>query len=148
MRNRMERLRSFPFSVGCISHRGVNVANNQPKKYRIESDATRTSEIQSNSRMKTSFLPTPKMNISKGIQQVIKSFKNLSNFFKFHKEEADDDDEYIEMEIGFPTDVQHVAHIGWDGMKSCDKSHDLLSLHTISMKQSELAMAARADGPH
>jgi P21-Rho-binding domain len=20
-----------------------------------------------------------------------------------------------EMEIGFPTDVQHVAHIGWDG---------------------------------
>ncbi|KAJ6736272.1 CRIB DOMAIN-CONTAINING PROTEIN RIC8 [Salix viminalis] len=28
---------------------------------------------------------------------------------------ADNDEEEPEMQIGFPTDVKHVAHIGWDG---------------------------------
>ena len=91
--------------------------------------------------------------MSAGIQKVIKSFKNLSYLFQFYKEE--DDDEEIEMEIGLPTDVQHVAHIGWDGsnsgstgMKSWNKGPELLSLPTISLRQFELAMAAQADGPH
>lgn len=26
-----------------------------------------------------------------------------------------DEDKEKEMQIGFPTDVKHVAHIGWDG---------------------------------
>ena len=103
--------------------------------------------------MKSSFLPLPKPNISTGIQKVIKSFKNLSYLFQFYKEE--EDDEEIEMEIGLPTDVQHLAHIGWDGfnsgstgMKSWNKGPDLHSLPTISLRQFELAMAAQADGPH
>lgn len=112
--------------------------------------------------MKSSLnLPLPKPNISAGIQKVIKGFKSLSYLFQFHKEDDDDGDEEdeIEMEIGFPTDVQHVAHIGWDGfnnsvtgsnasMKSWDKGPDLLSLPAISLRQFELAMAAQTGGPH
>lgn len=62
------------------------------------------------------------------------------------------------MEIGFPTDVKHVTHIGWDGpttttttsMKGWDDfiAPDLLSLPAISLRQFELAMAAQPDAPH
>jgi len=57
-----------------------------------------------------------------------------------------------EMEIGFPTDVKHVTHIGIDGstitnnVKGWDnlKAPELLSLSPISFKQFELAMATQA----
>lgn len=62
--------------------------------------------------------------------------------------------EEMDMEIGFPTDVKHVTHIGWDGstttMKTWDdlKAPDLFSLPSISLRQFELAMTAQADAPH
>ncbi|KAK6917334.1 CRIB domain [Dillenia turbinata] len=37
---------------------------------------------------------------------MFKSFKYISNIFVVKERE---------MEIGYPTDVKHVAHIGWDG---------------------------------
>lgn len=101
-------------------------------------------------------LPLPRPNISEGLQKLVKSFKSISQYFVFHKEEDDDDDEDVAMEIGFPTDVQHVAHIGWDGFSSVgskksswDKSHpdQLLPFPSFSLKQFELAMAAQAGGP-
>lgn len=62
------------------------------------------------------------------------------------------------MEIGFPTDVKHVTHIGWDGTttttttttKGWDefKAPDLVSLPAISLRQFDLAMAAQADVHH
>ncbi|KAJ6841282.1 CRIB domain-containing protein RIC4-like [Iris pallida] len=53
------------------------------------------------------------------------------------------------MEIGLPTDVQHVGHIGWDGsnsitttnMKSWNRAPELLSFPSLSLRQFELAMA-------
>lgn len=72
-------------------------------------------------------------------------------------EEEEEDEEEAEMEIGFPTDVQHVAHIGLDGlshtMGSSKKSGwdmaapEFLPLPSFSMKQFELAMAAQAGAP-
>ncbi|ONK56227.1 uncharacterized protein A4U43_C10F5430 [Asparagus officinalis] len=159
MKDRMEKFASFPFSVGCVSHSSVDVVENHPKKSQSESSPTPTSEVQANGRMRSSFLPLPKPNISAGLQKVIKGFKNLSSLFQFYKEDDDDDDEEIEMEIGFPTDVQHVAHIGWDGLNNVNtnmkswnnfnKGPELLSLPTISLKQFELAMASQANNsPH
>lgn len=60
-----------------------------------------------------------------------------------------------EMEIGYPTDVKHVTHIGIDGstitnnVKGWDnmKAPELLSLSPISFKQFELAMASQAQYP-
>ncbi|KAK2991083.1 hypothetical protein RJ640_022469 [Escallonia rubra] len=53
-----------------------------------------------------------------------------------------------EMEIGFPTDVKHVAHIGWDGSTTTNPVKGWESVHkpevlfpSISLKQFEEAMA-------
>ncbi|CAN8308467.1 unnamed protein product [Cochlearia groenlandica] len=41
---------------------------------------------------------------------IYKGFKCISQIFK---------SEEIEIEIGYPTDVKHVAHIGWEGSSGC-----------------------------
>jgi hypothetical protein len=43
--------------------------------------------------------------VTAGVQRLVKGIKSL-----FAGEEEDDE----EMVIGYPTDVQHVGHIGWD----------------------------------
>lgn len=58
----------------------------------------------------------------------------------------------VEMEIGCPTDVKHVTHIGWDGPSSNPikgwenlRTPELLAnFPTISIRQFELALAAQA----
>ncbi|GMI93327.1 hypothetical protein HRI_003002000 [Hibiscus trionum] len=40
------------------------------------------------------------------IKGIYKSFKSISKIFVVKERE---------MEIGYPTDVKHVAHVGWDG---------------------------------
>lgn len=68
-----------------------------------------------------------------------------------YKEEIEE----MEMEIGYPTDVKHVTHIGWDGstkinpmIKGWDNSKepDLLSFPSISIQQFQLAMTSQAGG--
>lgn len=58
------------------------------------------------------------------------------------------------MEIGFPTDVKHVTHIGYDGSMTAnpDKNWDQLQLSSdthsfpsVSLEQFELAMATQAE---
>ncbi|KAG1370102.1 putative GDT1-like protein 4 [Cocos nucifera] len=110
-------------------------------------------ESLSSAKMKTSLglISLPRRNISAGLQRLIKSLKTLSQLFAVYKEE--DEEMEMEMEIGFPTDVQHVAHIGWDGsnslstIKSWDGAPELLSLPSLSLGQFEPAMPAQADGP-
>lgn len=56
------------------------------------------------------------------------------------------------MEIGLPTDVKHITHIGWDGSTTIHpikgweniEAPEKLSLSSISLKQFELAMADQA----
>ncbi|CAL4988294.1 unnamed protein product [Urochloa decumbens] len=90
-----------------------------------------------------------------GIRKLIKSFKSLSHIFEIYKEDEDDDDMDEGIEIGFPTDVQHVAHIGLDGSTSVSSSlrglegaRELLSLSNLTtLEQFELAMASLATAP-
>lgn len=58
------------------------------------------------------------------------------------------------MEIGYPTDVKHVAHIGLNGSSFSNtkgreniKAPELISFPSISLKQFELAMAAQLHRP-
>ncbi|KAG8482092.1 hypothetical protein CXB51_027108 [Gossypium anomalum] len=46
------------------------------------------------------------MSTKSKIKGIYKSFKYISQLFVVKERE---------MEIGYPTDVKHVAHIGWDG---------------------------------
>ncbi|KAJ0257999.1 CRIB domain-containing protein RIC9 [Hirschfeldia incana] len=52
----------------------------------------------------------------KGLYQ--KSFKCFSDDFEWITVDEKED----EMEIGYPTDVRHVSHIGWDSSPSCAPS--------------------------
>ncbi|KAG1363449.1 Pentatricopeptide repeat-containing protein [Cocos nucifera] len=101
-------------------------------------------ESQSGGKTKGSFglLPLPRPNVSVGFHKLIKSFKGLSQLFVIYKEDDG------EMEIGFPTDVQHVSHVGWDGFNNVwDKAPEFLSLPSLSLRQFELAMAVQAGAP-
>ncbi|KAL8119006.1 hypothetical protein AgCh_016486 [Apium graveolens] len=86
-----------------------------------------------------------KPNINFGIHKlIIRSFKNFSQLFVY-KEEMEK-----EMEIGLPTDVKHVGHIGWDGSNSLKswenlKTPEIIAFSSVSLQQFELAMAAQVD---
>ncbi|CAL9060007.1 unnamed protein product [Musa banksii] len=153
---RIDRFILLPFSVGCVSESSVAVYENQPKRAQRDGAPNTPSgdgdRRQSTVEVKNSsaVLAFPKPNISAGIQKLVKSFKSLSqHVVVLYKEE----DEEVEMEIGFPTDVQHVAHIGCDGFnssmssnKNWDRAPELLPLPS-PMQQYELAVAAQAGAP-
>jgi hypothetical protein len=91
-----------------------------------------------------------------GIRKLIKSFKSLSQIFEIYKDDDDEieDDMDVGIEIGFPTDVQHVAHIGLDGstnlssLRGLEGARDLLPLSNLTtLEQFELAMASLAAAP-
>ncbi|XP_038973174.1 CRIB domain-containing protein RIC4-like [Phoenix dactylifera] len=156
MQDQMGRLMVLPFSAGCVSQSSNAVTGNQAKQAQTTSNPAPASgggESSSSGKMKSSLglLSFPRRNISAGLQRLIKSFKSLSQMFAVYKEEGEEME--MEMEIGFPTDVQHVAHIGWDGsnsvssIKSWDGAPELLSLPSLSLRQSEPAMSAQDDGP-
>ncbi|KAF5801601.1 putative CRIB domain-containing protein [Helianthus annuus] len=64
------------------------------------------------------------------VKGFFKGFKNISNIF--------DDDEEPEIQIGMPTDVKHIAHIGADGpateSPSWMKGYDSGQSHSGSME--------------
>ncbi|ANM58656.1 putative CRIB domain-containing protein [Arabidopsis thaliana] len=143
MKDRMERLLILPFSLGCSTQSCVAVATthqqkkpNQLIKRREEShengsfekEYTKMDRNGANmldgrveSDAKGSFRKDyTKMennnngaNISDGIYRIIRSFKSFSHFFIRYEEETKERE--AEMEIGFPTDVKHLSHIGVDG---------------------------------
>lgn len=64
------------------------------------------------------------------------------------------EEEEKEMEIGYPTDVKHLTHIGWDGSTTISNSakgwenlttSEIISFPSISLKQFEIAMAKQAE---
>ncbi|KAK2413363.1 hypothetical protein P8452_59012 [Trifolium repens] len=158
MRNHMERLVVLPFSLRCASNSSVELGEPKGSKaYSKDSIISRRQEgqvITTKMKKKRSFgyFVLPKANVAAGIQRLIKGIKSLSQlfFYKEHIEEIEHD-----MEIGYPTDVKHVTHIGVDGstttnnVKGWDnlKTPELLSLSPITLKQFELAMATQAHQP-
>ncbi|KAL5566740.1 hypothetical protein UlMin_029904 [Ulmus minor] len=174
MREKMERLVLLPFTFGCVSESSVAVNVQQPRRSTskpAESNIPplRTKEgeeeedddqesLSSGDSMKNSFrsLSVPaKPNISTGIHRLFKGFKNFSQLFV----EKDELEMEMEMEIGGPTDVKHVTHIGWDGSTTTNDvvpikgwenliSPDLLSgVPSLPNEwtQFELAMAPQQD---
>ncbi|KAF7837082.1 CRIB domain-containing protein RIC4-like isoform X1 [Senna tora] len=163
MRDKMERFLVLPFSFGCASHSSVELG--APKADSKASASVVTSSLSlslphlmmktSNKLSSSGFLQAlPKPNIVGGIQNLIRGIKSLSQFF-FYKEEEMEEIE-AEMEIGFPTDVKHLTHIGLDGSTTTNNVRgwdnlkpppELLSFSSISFKQFEIAMAAQAQHP-
>ncbi|GMH20252.1 hypothetical protein Nepgr_022093 [Nepenthes gracilis] len=137
MKGRIKRQIFLPFSMGCASESSVVVGRQEEGKR--SSCTNMTSSF--------AFLALPKPNISCGSRLLIKRFKSLSQLFVY-KDEVDEEEMEMTMEIGFPTDVKHLTHIGWDGsIKGCEdlSTSEIISFPSISVSQFEIAMAAQSD---
>ena len=152
MGDRLERLVILPFSIGCISQTSVDVSNTRCGSHgkRI---IPRRGNIFRRRRHLSSFLSLTLIHpfcyeIKQGEKPTISSLfilKLLKIFPQLFKEDDRDDrnhsDDEREMEIGFPTDVKHVSHIG-PGSAAMLKFED-----TILFRQFDLAMTAQAAAP-
>ncbi|KAJ8771333.1 hypothetical protein K2173_026510 [Erythroxylum novogranatense] len=143
MRDRMERLVLLPFTMGCVSESSVAIGvhdharNKKPdtpiiirRKEEEDEEESSPSRTQTESALK--FPTVLKPNVSPGVHRLLRSFKTLSQLFAY----KEDMDEELEMEIGVPTDVKHVTHIGWssDGVETTAPVpgwDDLLTPHLL-----------------
>ncbi|KAL8166244.1 hypothetical protein V2J09_007743 [Rumex salicifolius] len=130
MRDRMERFAVLPFSFGCVSQASVDVAEERPKRSRLglKSPSTRINEDEyeeslsgDNLRHSSRLLTLPRPNLSTGVNKIVKGFKSLSQLFMYEDEMGELG---MKMEIGCPTDVKHVTHIGWDGTTTTNLNSD------------------------
>ncbi|GAV61814.1 PBD domain-containing protein [Cephalotus follicularis] len=145
MKDRMERLVILPFSIGCLSESSVAVAVH-PRRSKREtlSPSIRTQEDEeeslSSESMKNSFrfLALPKPELSNGFHRLFKSFKSFSQLFVYKE---DMEELGRDMQIGFPTNVKHVTHIG------CDDPACINTLASVSLRQFELSMVPQPDTP-
>ncbi|CAN6908150.1 unnamed protein product [Brassica oleracea] len=131
MKDRIQRFVALPFSLGCSTQSSVAVADthDQPKKpdqlikRREESDENGLFQKED-----TSIDNNNNNNGSANISdKIIRSFKSFSHyfirmsflllpfFFFFTGYEEEREEREAEMEIGLPTDVKHLSHIGVDG---------------------------------
>ncbi|KAF0916511.1 hypothetical protein E2562_007589 [Oryza meyeriana var. granulata] len=76
------------------------------------------------------------------VARLLRGFKNLSQIFAVYEDddEEEEEEEEREMVIGLPTDVKHVAHIGWDG--STNTTTSLRSWNRAAPPSSSAAAAS------
>uniref|UniRef100_A0A1J3HKG4 CRIB domain-containing protein RIC2 n=1 Tax=Noccaea caerulescens TaxID=107243 RepID=A0A1J3HKG4_NOCCA len=115
MKDRMERCVVLPFSLGCSTHSSVAVADTHQQHKKPNQLIKRREESDENGlfQKEDTKIDNNGANISDGIYKIIRSFKSFSHFFIRYEEETEERE--AEMEIGFPTDVKHLSHIGVDG---------------------------------
>ncbi|XVF84540.1 hypothetical protein PTKIN_Ptkin17bG0045100 [Pterospermum kingtungense] len=156
IKGRIQRFVVLPFSHTCSSEDSVAVGKSPTRKSRSESTQNLTrEEFSSKGRTKNSFgwLPLTKPNISSGLHRLIRcTVKSFSQLFVYKEIE----EVTAEMEIGYPTDVKHVTHIGLDGTTTNNpvkgwedfNKPEIIAFPSISLRQFELAMAAQSqNGP-
>ncbi|KAL6565276.1 CRIB domain-containing protein ric4-like [Orobanche gracilis] len=73
-------------------------------------------------------------------QKLFKNFKTLSHFFVF-KDESEPEE--MRLEVGYPTDVKHMTHIGLDGCATSFFWNNNTNLHSLPLKQFEIAYRER-----
>ncbi|XP_062213194.1 CRIB domain-containing protein RIC4-like [Phragmites australis] len=154
-----DRFAVFPFSMDCMSQSAVSVADPHEKKTQSDdpssssSSTTATTNTTQSSEgggetMKAKAATTPASPgiVAAGVQRLIKGMKSLSQMFTVYD---DDEEEEREMVIGYPTDVQHVGHIGWDGhglnkVGAMGMVNAFSLPSSLSLRQLEMAMEQAA----
>ncbi|KAF0912515.1 hypothetical protein E2562_014100 [Oryza meyeriana var. granulata] len=155
MKDRRGSAGVFPFSIGCMSQSAVDVADphekkstqNDPSSSAAAMATAQSAEEEgggSGEKAKGAAAAVASSGIvATGVQRLIKGIKSLSQIFAMYEEEDEDEEEEREMVIGYPTDVQHVGHIGWDGMNKVGDMVNAFSLpSSLSLRQLEMAMEA------
>ncbi|PUZ36090.1 hypothetical protein GQ55_9G011500 [Panicum hallii var. hallii] len=150
----VERFAVFPFSMGCMSQSAVSVADPSEKKPQGDpssSSATATTTARTAGSSEDGAGETVKEKaavaaaspglVAAGVSRLMKGIKSLS--LMFAGDGGDEEEEEREMVIGYPTDVQHVGHIGWDGHNKVGAMGmvNAFSLpSSLSLRQLEMAM--------
>ncbi|CAM0878067.1 unnamed protein product [Alopecurus aequalis] len=160
----------FPFSIGCMSQSAVAVADPLEKK-QADPPSSSTTATQAEHRRS---IEKGRRSISEkgageeatgggvseekakaaaaagivaaGMQRLIKGIKSLSQVFAVYDGEEEEEEER-EIVIGYPTDVQHVGHIGWDGLNKVGGMGMVSAFSlpsSLSLRHLEIAMDAGA----
>ncbi|KAL4578848.1 hypothetical protein LXL04_014979 [Taraxacum kok-saghyz] len=168
MKDRMERFIAFPFATGCVSASSVVVSGQHNRRSKEDIDSPHTvcrsyslpkdpkyedgTPISSDNMTKSSFRFTAlsKPIVSVALHRLTRGIKSISQSLAFKEE----NETQMEMEIGLPTDVKHVAHVGFDGSVTSEVNRprslsntDYLGFCPVSFAQLEgrLAMCAPLD---
>ncbi|PIN01831.1 hypothetical protein CDL12_25654 [Handroanthus impetiginosus] len=156
MRDRMERFVLLPFTVGCISESSIPVVTKHAKRSKPDMNST---PMGTHGGEKEEYLDDEESLTGENIktalpklQKLFKDFKNFSQLFVY-KDELEPE---MAMEIGLPTDVKHVTHIGLDGCASSIftkgwnnlTESELISLRSIPLTQLELAFKTQPETPN
>ncbi|KAF7044991.1 hypothetical protein CFC21_054139 [Triticum aestivum] len=153
----------FPFSIGCMSQSAVAVADPLDKKPQApapqQADTPSSSSTNTTAATVQEHLPGSISErgageessedkarttaaasgvVTAGVQRLLRGIKT---FFAMYDGEEEDEEEDREIVIGYPTDVQHVGHIGWDGINKVGGMVGAFSLpSSLSLRQLEIAM--------
>ncbi|CAO2837523.1 unnamed protein product [Amaranthus hypochondriacus] len=142
VRDRMEKFVVLPFSMGCVSQASVAVAQQRTKrKTDLQSPSLRIQEEEDDDeslcgeslKHSSRFMALPRPNLSTGVNRLVKGFKSLSQLFIYEDEM---EELGMDMEIGCPTDVKHVTHIGWDNIPNTDQLMGWDNIITTNMLSS------------
>ncbi|GJQ89468.1 CRIB domain-containing protein RIC4-like protein [Tanacetum coccineum] len=136
--------------MGCISKSTTECKEQKPQPKQI---VTRVQDS-SGSKHKNSwgFVSQRRSKITRGIRRLIlNTFQSFSRILTY--KDIEDIDTEMELEIGYPTDVKHVTHIGYDGsmttnpVKNWDnvETPEIHSFPTISVKDFEHAMSSQSE---
>lgn len=158
-----DRFAVFPFSMGCMSQSAVAVADPGDKKQPQSDPASSSSAAAAattahqaagpeegaagdgDEAVKEKAAAAAPGLVSAGVSRLMKGIRSLSQMFAAYDDDDGEEEEERDMVIGYPTDVQHVGHIGWDGRSKVGATAmgmvNAFSLpSTLSLRQLEMAM--------
>ncbi|GJM92073.1 hypothetical protein PR202_ga08501 [Eleusine coracana subsp. coracana] len=137
------RFIAIPFSSGCRSQSSVDVVDTTSRHA--------GKKPQQGSELVTQAGGAPGKKGESLVARLLRGFKNLSQIFAVYDDDEEEEEER-EMVIGLPTDVKHVAHIGWDGSTNTTTSlrswnraappHDASSSSAAASTSAAAAVAA------
>ncbi|CAI9268647.1 unnamed protein product [Lactuca saligna] len=130
----------LPFYMGCLSQITTCEKNSSQSRTKAmaESNQVATSMgvegASSSSKLKRSwsYVAPRRSNITTVMDKLVKlTFRSFARVFAY--KDIEDIKTETEMEIGFPTDVKHVTHIGYDGSMTTnlDKNWDHFQLQPL-----------------
>ncbi|KAF8708775.1 hypothetical protein HU200_030163 [Digitaria exilis] len=154
-----DRFVVFPFSMGCMSQSAVSVADPRDKKQQSDPSSSSSSAAATTTTAQTAGsedgagetvktaaaagTPASPGLVAAGVSRLMKGIKSLSLMFAGEEDDDGEEDE-PEMVIGYPTDVQHVGHIGWDGHNKVGAAMGMVNAFSLpsslSLRHLEMAM--------
>nr|GFA10017.1 hypothetical protein [Tanacetum cinerariifolium] len=131
------------FGLGCLS-----LSTTRGESNKVATNMRLEGEKPSEIKKSWSYVGPNISNISRAMKKLIRiTYKSFANVFAY--KDFKEIKMETKMELGYPTGVKHVTHIGYEGSTTTNPDKILDHLQppeTLSLKQLELAMAVQAKG--